>query len=608
METKIETSGWQDNVARSVQNKIRRVAESEFAILLHDPHVREHSSEIHTLFDRASSVTPYDFAVLQENDGVERARLLDVSAVQIRLKPSWERLSAAQTALRRVSKQVPIIREMQDTIGRLAAKATEFDEQAREANRTGDPETAKTAYERATALRTKIERKQKRLSGESTTLESLRQRLHDAFSDPSSSAAAFESWPPNSLRSALEEEFTHVIEAEATEHKPRNRVPKTLYYATITAGVLFLIVSGAVLVDEKFFAERRKQKFALPRLSQRAFTETTHKPIADLRQNRSLATAKFFKNKLAQCTKGIDDGCRKLDRIFNDGMSLPAGFEDTFISGHRILCERGYGQHCTWLGTAHKEARHNLKKDVMKALSLYARACELKNAMGCNNLGTMLTSVVPIIGIRMLWKSCRLGYDAKSCDTAKDFDGYMQGYMKEGVVTAGGKKIKFSQIASHPGDPEDWRVAITLNDNGTQEIQFTSDVKDPFRKKIDECQAGSSDGCLYAATMLSRGLHTEADHHRSASLYMKACQMGSGAACFNYGAMMRDGLGMPSDVEGAITHYEKSCDLGFAMGCYAVADAGGASLSYKKARWYYELSCKGGYRHGCEALNSPSRL
>jgi TPR repeat protein len=151
-------------------------------------------------------------------------------------------------------------------------------------------------------------------------------------------------------------------------------------------------------------------------------------------------------------------------------------------------------------------------QDLAQATRLQEKACRLRDAAGCYNLGRAWLrgrngDTNEAEGIELLLKACRLG-DQDGCDEAP------------------------TAVAE-------------------------------LRRK---CEA-SPKSCNNLGYLMESGQGMAVDLDGAATQYRKACAAGDGVGCFNLGELQRDGKGMKRDLAAARASFALACKRAHDGGC-----------------------------------------
>jgi hypothetical protein len=235
-------------------------------------------------------------------------------------------------------------------------------------------------------------------------------------------------------------------------------------------------------------------------------------------RNRNLAyisvwTAVFV---VLSVTNGLGDN--------HDGQRLPF-WQNACVQGGRNACEnvaimldtycqKGSGWACNEEGALRASGR---VAGQDRAMALFAQACDLKFAAGCENVAS--------IGLR--------GSPKQSPPMLRDYP----------IVLQSGK-----------GELEDLSPVSLLT---------------------AACADGWANGCDALGAMYLKGEGVSRDAVQAANYLAKACDGRVATACSNVGFMYYSGDGLPRDSERGLSYLQRSCELGYANGCRWLKDARG---------------------------------
>ncbi len=199
-----------------------------------------------------------------------------------------------------------------------------------------------------------------------------------------------------------------------------------------------------------------------------------------------------------QCDAGIARSCADLAAMLGkDGPDA----QERALQLSRKACDGGDGDGCYQLGVGHELGKGALAKDLGRAASLYARACNCGSHRGCNDVAFALEKGQGVAqdkarAVALYVRSCDLG-SALGCKNA-------------GVMFHDGAGVR-----ADPGRA--------------------------FALSTRACEGGEAGGCNNLALMYEAGEGTAADDAQAASLYAKACGLGAANACTSYGSLFENG-------------------------------------------------------------------
>lgn len=231
----------------------------------------------------------------------------------------------------------------------------------------------------------------------------------------------------------------------------------------------------------------------------------------------------------------------------------------------RRACREGYGTACVDVGY-HIEMGRGASVDLANSAAYYQKGCDAGNQIGCANFAYMFENGRGVeqnlpIAIKLYRGACNDG-NARACTSL--------GYMTE----------------KGSGMPVDLARSAALYKQG--------------------CDGGNMVGCANYAYMLSNARGVEKDDNGAFAYYKKACDGDEARGCTDMGFMYENGRGVAFDLALAVQHYEQGCRMGNAFGCdrlgYMYEHGRGVAVDLARARKEYEKACNGGEQKGCKNL------
>jgi TPR repeat protein len=250
--------------------------------------------------------------------------------------------------------------------------------------------------------------------------------------------------------------------------------------------------------------------------------------------------------------------------------------------------------------------------DVVRAFSLYQKACDLKSAWACGSLANAYGS-----GRKVSKDVARaVPYYERACDL-EPRGGWCKG-LGEWFERGLGVQVDITKAAhyyqkgcegggNNPAGCGCDDLARLLQ-QGAPGI-----VKDPKRALelyLKICDASGSGFCTKAAEMILSGSGTNADPLRAAELFRRDCDRKHPEACIKLAGMYESGAGMSPDPEKAASYYSLAIETGqvycheykISAVCRRVADlcaAGKGCSDRTRAKPFYQKACELGDQTSC---------
>jgi TPR repeat protein len=211
------------------------------------------------------------------------------------------------------------------------------------------------------------------------------------------------------------------------------------------------------------------------------------------------------------------------------GVALAAGaaYDANSLDDCTNKCDAGVGAACNSEGVFYKTGKGGTPVDEGRAATLYQKACDLKNAWGCTNLGEVYTSG----------------------------RGVPRDEAKAAVLLRQACDLKNPQACSDLG-------SLYSEGHGVQ--------KDPEQAVAlfeRACNAGNAVGCRALGWHVAAGDGIAQDSARAAALFQQACDGGEATGCGALGDVLVRGVGVATDRVKGIAYLHKSCDAGSQFGC-----------------------------------------
>jgi TPR repeat protein len=221
-------------------------------------------------------------------------------------------------------------------------------------------------------------------------------------------------------------------------------------------------------------------------------------------------------------------------------------------------CKEGVAKACTDLALF---LLRNGKIEETKplVLSLFQKACDLKDARGCVWVGRTEFE----FGDKKLGK----GHILKLCEGKNAYACYSMWELEK----AWGSEDEAQKY---------YKLSLSIMHN-------IEDFDKVFAEFEEACLTENKEACLNLA-ILSENLNKKM---KAKELYLKGCDMGSGAACSNLGYMYQGDKNMGD----ANKYYTKACFLDEAIGCYNLACLHAKNNKNELSKQYLRMAIIGGY-------------
>ncbi len=211
------------------------------------------------------------------------------------------------------------------------------------------------------------------------------------------------------------------------------------------------------------------------------------------------------------------------------------------------------------------------QKNSKKVVIFSKKSCDLKNGIGCNNLGYIYSRG---IGVKKDERKASLLFE-KACNFSETL-----GCTNLGLNYQYGKGVE----------------------------------KKPEKSLLlykEACDSDDGQGCSLLGYMYQKGEgFMKKDEKKALSLYQKACELNSGNGCKNTGVMYAKGKGTKKDDSKAAYYYTKSCKLDNDISCKLMGDkykiGKGVPKNKSKSKEFYEKACMLENGQACDILN-PNR-
>lgn len=231
------------------------------------------------------------------------------------------------------------------------------------------------------------------------------------------------------------------------------------------------------------------------------------------------------------------------------------------------LCLKGSANECGAMGSLHYVGKR-VKKDYKKSAYYFEKACKLKLAGACYNLGQMYRwnkGGIP----KDVDKSNM--YYGKACQLKEDDACYILAeYANRSSTKSYNFKKAIPWIAEACQRGKKITVCSTLGLLYEKGKWVTKNEKKAYALFAKACRKNNVMGCSRQGFYMAQGMGgTRLDYPKARQLLHKACNLKSGAACHNLGVMYLRGYGVPKSPKTAKTYFQKGCKTGNQSSCTA---------------------------------------
>lgn len=279
------------------------------------------------------------------------------------------------------------------------------------------------------------------------------------------------------------------------------------------------------------------------------------------------------------CDLGSGAGCTHLAFLYATGSNSLVRKDDRRATPlYAKGCDLGDALGCYNAGLMSDEGR-GVPRDISRAAARYEEGCEMGSAAACTNLGFLYehgrgVKKDPARAVALYQRGC----DGTSCQRSN-----LNGCVNIGRAYRDGIGVEknaaraasvFQEACNRNPDPEDVNPeanrsracsllgALYLAGDGV-----AADLAKGRELSELGCERGDSFGCFNAAVVYTQGSGVPKDAAKAAVFLDKACQGGDGEGCHDLGAAYEKGTGVPRDRRRATDLYRKACDLGFQPAC-----------------------------------------
>jgi uncharacterized protein len=255
---------------------------------------------------------------------------------------------------------------------------------------------------------------------------------------------------------------------------------------------------------------------------------------------RDESMAQSFYSKACEMELGL--GCRNLGVLHADAQTLPQSRVYAVTSFDKA-CRLGDMDGCNkqaW----HAEQGLGTVRDLEKARTLYAKACNAQYALACQN-AQLLAAKFPV--------------PASSTKSAALPDAPVA-ISKTDTIPAKNNSASTLDESAKMKDPE---YLHTMGGNAYSLRDFVK-AREYYNKA---CLAGRGVSCGYAGLLYHDALGGKKDFAKSFPLFKKGCDAKDGFFCKYVGDAYANGEGVKKNAKTAQKFYKKACDLGDHIGC-----------------------------------------
>jgi MYXO-CTERM domain-containing protein len=265
-------------------------------------------------------------------------------------------------------------------------------------------------------------------------------------------------------------------------------------------------------------------------------------------------------------------------------------------------CDDGIADACVLLATVFDD-----RKDGAEAVRFYDKACQQKNADGCNGVGFAYYTAKKGVGwdVRKATeyydKGCQLG-GAQACSNIAEMYRY-------GIAAAADPKKAFEVFTKACELYSQYGCASVAHYLATGEGGVKKDMKRATEILRTTCEREVPDACIELATILEseRGSASEIARvrQRAFDLTKQQVERNNPEYMYWFGTFYRDGVATMKDPAKAREWFVKSCESFDPLGCIAAGKtlaASTAAADRDQARVFLERACGAGIEDGCKGL------
>jgi uncharacterized protein len=303
--------------------------------------------------------------------------------------------------------------------------------------------------------------------------------------------------------------------------------------------------------------------------------------------------AEFYKK---ACDAKRYEGCNELGLQYKYGDGVT---KDLVLAAELLLkaCDAELWGSCNDLGTMYEKSE-GISNDLTKAAAFYEKACAHQFAMSCSNLAWVVKKEPNYPkAISLFTKACDLK-DGGGCDGL----GLMY---QDGTGVPQDDKIakSFYQKGCDAGS---MIACVDLGffwNNGRGGDKDYAEALTNYKKA---CDGNYNLGCYNLGFLYGQGLGVAQDRSVALPLYTKACNTGYAPACTEVGYYHDKGLGVAANAATGASFYKKGCDLGDSLGCSNLGllyqNGTGVSKDLAYAFDLYDKGCLTGHAISCGNL------
>lgn len=309
------------------------------------------------------------------------------------------------------------------------------------------------------------------------------------------------------------------------------------------------------------------------------------------------------------CKRKHQDSCVQLAHMYRQGIGVVQDAD----KAKQLFTEQCNGSapaSCAWLGIQlWDEKKHK------KAVPLFQRACDKKDAVACNMLGfAHYTGQGTVWDVNAAAKAYERGCTLQlpvACNNVGELYEHGISFKKDLV-----KALEFYRKACTPADNSGCVAIARFHHKGLGGL--TVDLEKAQR----EYERGCNDKDAYAEAC--RGLADIASVNKSKSqrdiaiLLQKSLSLATEQAKSNpygkyvLGTLYRDGIAVVRSAQKALDHFIAACDAYDPLGCYHAGKlqlgVGGLKPSYEAAAVRFSRACAAGIDDACTQATEARRL
>jgi uncharacterized protein len=265
-------------------------------------------------------------------------------------------------------------------------------------------------------------------------------------------------------------------------------------------------------------------------------------------------------------------------------------------------CSRGSAASCSLLARM-LQLGDGIAKDPMRAVTLYAKACDAGTAPACGRLGeALLTSPKEPDGVSLLGKSCSSGW-IRACTILGNHE----------VRAHGAKNVDVYAILRRACDAGDASGCWTLGQMFTEGLGVAKNEAEALRYYRASCEGDAKLGCSSYAQALDAGRGTAPDPAAAVKLLHGSCERGFSSSCDTLSLWYFQGHAVPRDLAKGVELLQRACDGTGSGSCLVLGQRYERGIDVpkdpKRALALYDAACTRGLEIACMAeLNLRKRV